>query len=187
MVGTKKMKKLSKAEEKRQLILKHTQQLILEQGFDALTIDGVIKHAGISKGGFLYHFPSRESLIEALGSYTVETFYEQLRVFAEDDDGKGKWNRSYIKASFDDLKHNKNLFIGLILNSFLKENEHSETDEYCSKIDERLAQDGLEPITVQLITLTIDGLYHRALFRTDTSISDKEMDTIYTNLLNMTI
>src|SRR5699024_3944436 len=117
------MNKLSKAEETRRYILQHTRQLILERGFDALTIDGVIKQAGISKGGFLYHFPRRDSLIEALGSYTVENFYEQLRLFVEDDDGKGKWTRSYIKASFDDIKHNKNLFIGLISNSFLEECE----------------------------------------------------------------
>lgn len=180
------MKKLSKAEEKRQLILKHTQQLILEQGFDALTIDRVIEHAGISKGGFLYHFPSRDSLIEALGAYNIQSFYEQLRAYAEEDDGKGKWCRSYIKASFDDLKQNKSLFVGIMANSVLKDCESSTTDEYTEKMNERLAQDGVDVLTVQLIELIIDGLYHRLLYRTDAIIHEQELDTIYAYLLNMT-
>jgi AcrR family transcriptional regulator len=47
-------------------ILSVAEALLVERGGSALTIDAVAKAAGLSKGGVLYHFPSKASLIEAL-------------------------------------------------------------------------------------------------------------------------
>ena len=40
--------------------------IFIEKGTDSLSIDRVIKEAGVSKGSFMYHFPSRQALSEAL-------------------------------------------------------------------------------------------------------------------------
>jgi len=42
------------------------ERLILNRGFSAMSIDEVIKKAGITKGGFFYHFDSKNSLVYAL-------------------------------------------------------------------------------------------------------------------------
>ena len=42
------------------------EQLILDSGFVAMSIDDVIKDAGITKGGFFYHFDSKNDLVYAL-------------------------------------------------------------------------------------------------------------------------
>ena len=42
------------------------ERLILNRGFSAMSIDEVIKEAGITKGGFFYHFDSKNSLVCAL-------------------------------------------------------------------------------------------------------------------------
>ena len=42
------------------------ERLILNRGFSAMSIDEVIKEAGITKGGFFYHFDSKNSLVYAL-------------------------------------------------------------------------------------------------------------------------
>ena len=47
-------------------ILAAARVIIIEKGTDSLSIDRVIKEAGVSKGSFMYHFPSRQALIEAL-------------------------------------------------------------------------------------------------------------------------
>ncbi|PMB02210.1 hypothetical protein CEN49_26140, partial [Fischerella thermalis CCMEE 5273] len=39
----------------REVILKSANQIVKEQGFTSLTLDAVAKHAGVSKGGLLYH------------------------------------------------------------------------------------------------------------------------------------
>jgi len=50
----------------RAVILDTTQRLIAAEGLQALTLDRVARDAGLSKGGLLYHFSSKEQLIEAL-------------------------------------------------------------------------------------------------------------------------
>ena len=42
------------------------ERLILNSGFVAMSIDDVIKDAGITKGGFFYHFDSKNALVYAL-------------------------------------------------------------------------------------------------------------------------
>lgn len=38
----------------------------LERGFGHVTMDAVARRAGVSKGGLLYHFPSKTHLVRAL-------------------------------------------------------------------------------------------------------------------------
>lgn len=51
-------------------ILEAAQRLVLERGFAAVTVDAVIEAAGVSKGAFFHHFPSKG----ALGRAVVERY-----------------------------------------------------------------------------------------------------------------
>jgi AcrR family transcriptional regulator len=50
----------------RERLLDAAERLVLETGAAHLTLDAVAKFAGVSKGGLLYHFPSKDSLLEAM-------------------------------------------------------------------------------------------------------------------------
>lgn len=50
----------------RERLLDAAERLVLETGAGHLTLDAVAKFAGVSKGGLLYHFPSKDSLLEAM-------------------------------------------------------------------------------------------------------------------------
>ena len=50
----------------RDKILEVTQDLILQQGFGGTSIDQVLAKAGITKGGFFYHFKNKQDLALAL-------------------------------------------------------------------------------------------------------------------------
>ena|SRR5690554_334916 len=50
----------------RERILDAFQNLVIESGERAATLDAVAQRAGVSKGGLLYHFGSKEALIEGL-------------------------------------------------------------------------------------------------------------------------
>ncbi len=47
-------------------ILRAAQSILLGEGSDFLSIDRIIARAEISKGAFMYHFPSRNALLDAL-------------------------------------------------------------------------------------------------------------------------
>jgi AcrR family transcriptional regulator len=50
----------------RDRLLDAAERLVAEMGAAHLTLDAVAKFAGVSKGGLLYHFPSKESLLEGM-------------------------------------------------------------------------------------------------------------------------
>lgn len=56
----------ARAHASRQIILAAAAELIEEYGFSATTVADIITHAGVSKGRFAYHFPSKEALAAAL-------------------------------------------------------------------------------------------------------------------------
>lgn len=64
---------------KRSFILMAAEQLVKTHGSSYLTFDRLSEETGISKGGLLYHFASKEDLILAMMERLMDT-REQLRV-----------------------------------------------------------------------------------------------------------
>ena len=50
----------------RERLLDAAERVVAESGAKHLTLDAVAKSAGVSKGGLLYHFPSKEALLEGM-------------------------------------------------------------------------------------------------------------------------
>jgi AcrR family transcriptional regulator len=50
----------------RERLLDAAERVVAESGATHLTLDAVAKSAGVSKGGLLYHFPSKEALLEGM-------------------------------------------------------------------------------------------------------------------------
>jgi AcrR family transcriptional regulator len=57
----------------RDRILEAAERLVAEIGAARLTLDAVAHGAGVSKGGLLYHFPSKESLLSGLAHRYAES------------------------------------------------------------------------------------------------------------------
>jgi AcrR family transcriptional regulator len=56
----------------RDSILDAAQNLALKQGAGSLSLDGVAKEAGVSKGGLMYNFPTKKALLLAMVDRVVE-------------------------------------------------------------------------------------------------------------------
>ncbi|HET7690464.1 MAG TPA: helix-turn-helix domain-containing protein [Nocardioidaceae bacterium] len=63
----------------RERILDAAEQLVIENGFAATSLDQVIKAAGTSKGAFFHHFDSKLALARALTERYVEGDLAQLQ------------------------------------------------------------------------------------------------------------
>jgi AcrR family transcriptional regulator len=79
-------------------ILEAAGKVVLEKGVGALTLDAVALEAGVSKGGLLYHFPSKNKLIEGMIKRLIAEFDSMLE--AELAKSNGDWLSAYIRASF---------------------------------------------------------------------------------------
>jgi AcrR family transcriptional regulator len=68
----------------RERVLEAAERVVAEVGAARLTLDVVAQAAGVSKGGLLYHFPSKESLLGALAQRYVQTMEHCI------EDAKGR-------------------------------------------------------------------------------------------------
>ena len=86
----------------RDKILEAAMNLVRDQGVGKLTIEAAAKAAGVSKGGVLYHFPSKTDLIRAMLARVLEQ-WEALHAqhFDREPHGPYRWMRSCIQATFD--------------------------------------------------------------------------------------
>lgn len=76
--------------------------IVREQGVARLTLDEAAKVAGVSKGGVLYHFKSKDDLIRGM----VDRLLEQCEAlhqeyYRREAEGPYRWARSVVRACFD--------------------------------------------------------------------------------------
>lgn len=72
-------------------------------GLLAMTLDNVAKEAGISKGGVMYHFPSKDDLVRAMLEYFGAQVEQMvLRQIADDPEPRFRWARSMLTCLFPD-------------------------------------------------------------------------------------
>lgn len=89
--------------------------LLVDEGFHALTLDGVARRAGVSKGGLQYHFRSKAALLEGLYLHLTDECFQQMgAVLADEDDRPGRHARAYIRTSFLPMDPRRQKAIGLL-------------------------------------------------------------------------
>lgn len=79
-------------------------ELVADDGERTATLDAVAERAGVSKGGLLYHFPSRDSLVEGLVDRVRTAAAADLEVMRQHPEGAAAYHlrTSVPGASSDD-------------------------------------------------------------------------------------
>ena len=80
----------------RDALLDAYQATLLEQGQRATTLSVVAARAGVSKGGLLYHFASKESLAEGLIARLDELMEEDVAAMRDAQEGASRY---YVRTS----------------------------------------------------------------------------------------
>ncbi|MDR2697343.1 MAG: TetR/AcrR family transcriptional regulator [Holophagales bacterium] len=93
-------KKKKQPEDVRRQLLDSAAQVTIERGLGNLTLDLVAQKAGVSKGGLIHHFPSRQALVTSLFHSLLEIFQKHIESFIEQDsDRRGRFTRAYVKTT----------------------------------------------------------------------------------------
>ncbi len=70
-----------------------------------VSIDTIARAAGVSKGGLLHHFRTRDELVLALAEDMLERFADMVLAAVDPADrAEGRLLRAYVRASFDALR-----------------------------------------------------------------------------------
>jgi AcrR family transcriptional regulator len=81
-------------------MLQAAEMVVLEEGAGNLTLDAVARRAGVSKGGVIYNFRSKEALLEAMVDRLVEhSITAHEAAIAKLPDEPGRAMRAYVQNS----------------------------------------------------------------------------------------
>lgn len=86
-------------EQVRRELLDHARRLAETKGLSGLTLQEVAEAAGVTKGGLLHHFPSKQALIEGSFADGLAQLDEEIDAhISKDGKAEGSFTRAYVKA-----------------------------------------------------------------------------------------
>jgi AcrR family transcriptional regulator len=135
-------------------------ELVTESGVMALTLDAVAKRAGVSKGGLLHHFPSKNALLMAMVEDISARFMGQVAQQAKDDpDAHGRSARAYVRTVVDEPDQEIRRW-GALSAAFMS--DPSLLKDWRARLAELRAVDMAEaddPVGLMVARLAADGLW----------------------------
>lgn len=83
-------------EKTRAALLDAASRIVQQRGVEHLTLDLTAQETGVSKGGLLYHFPSKEALIKGMIQSYLPRFTADFNAAAQADApaAAGRWTRA---------------------------------------------------------------------------------------------
>lgn len=140
----------------RSALLTLAEEIVNENGPQALTVDALAKAAGISKGGVQYSFPSKDELISALLERWDREFDDLLADI--DEVGPTEFVRSYIAAMRSPHGAFDSKSAGLMVAYMQNQKHRSETaDKYRNTLAK--IGNGPENQAARTAYLALEGLF----------------------------
>ena len=155
---------LPAARDTRNVILDAAETVVATMGVANLTFEEVARVANVSKGGVLYHFPSKEALTEAMIERFISRFDTAVEEAAAGDSAAvGRNVRAYVRATMGEPPLTGELFDranGAITAALANFPERLEPVRQQSTRSQRMIEDGtLDPIFATIVRLAIDGMW----------------------------
>ncbi|MEU3628569.1 TetR family transcriptional regulator [Amycolatopsis coloradensis] len=148
-------------------ILDSYEEILIEQGPGGITLEAVAAHAGVSKGGLLYHFGSKEALVDGLVERLATLSDEDIEHARKAPEGVVSW---YLRTAITDVTQRKPLHRTTMatIRIMLSEPRVSEAvRSYNQRVHDLISEHVGDPLTAELVILVGDGLYLRAALGRD--------------------
>lgn len=147
----------------KEAILDAAGRVMLARGAANLTLDAVAAEAGLSKGGLLYHYASKEALLEAMVDRLIQVTEQRIDRHRRTDAAPGAWTRGYLRACLVDdqpaTDPTGRLAIALLAAGATDPERIARLRARQDAWRRHLADDDIDPVLAQLVRLAADGLW----------------------------
>ena len=151
-----------------------------------VSLDLVAREAGVSKGGLMHHFRSKDELMAALADDLFDQFARAVedRIDPEDP-APGRRLRAYVRATFDDLEKTQDAVEQTTLMATLSAfpEPARRAQERYRRWNQTLAEDGADPQRILVVLRACDGASIAPLF--EGQLSPEELSRTRTLLLGL--
>jgi AcrR family transcriptional regulator len=170
----------------RERILEAAERVVTEVGAARLTLDAVAQSAGVSKGGLLYHFPSKESLLGALAQRYVDSMQHCIESAKSSlrDGESGRDLKACILGVLGDDPRSKAMGAALLATAATDLTLLDVIRERLAEHTRELAESHAEFARAAVVTLAIDGLKMRESLRIS-SFTPQQREQIVNELLKI--
>ncbi len=148
--------------ETRRAVLVAAAEIVVREGASKLTLDAVAERCGLSKGGILHHFATKDSLIAAMIADVVTRFEADLQRNMQGETGPGSFARAFLRACVDrdgivtrTLRVSAGIVAAVAINAQLLAPLRSRYAEWVA----RLEDDGIDPAIAEIVRSAADGLW----------------------------
>ena len=143
----------------RERILGSYEVILADRGPVEITLDAVAAHAGVSKGGLLYHFGSKDALRDGLLDRLERLTDEDLERARTAPEGVVRY---YLRSAITgDIALHRTTMATLRL--MLNDPVAAEVAQRClARTREVVMEHVADPLTAELVVLVGEGLYMRA-------------------------
>ena len=149
-------------------IIDAAEEVVLRDGVARLTLDAAAAEVGLSKGGVLYHFPTRDALVAGMVDKIIDEFDRDIEAGLEDDEGAGSFTRAYIRATMAPSSprpdREDRLGAALIAAAAAEPALLVPLQLAADRWQSHLEHDGLDPTLATVLRLACDGLWMCDLF-----------------------
>jgi AcrR family transcriptional regulator len=154
------MKQRSDGQATRERLLAAARKIVAKHGPSTLTLDRVAEEVGMSKGAVLYHFRTKDALIEALLLSVLDQFDAATKiVMAEEPVQAGSYTRAYALVTFDPRNNTPEVSAGLLAAVTNNITSLAPAVSRHSIYQRQLEKDGIPPAVATLVRLAAGGLY----------------------------
>jgi len=148
----------------RDKILDALERLLLEHSAQQSTLEAVAAEAGVSKGGLLYHFPTKEAMLAAMvrrmGKRSDDQFAEAV---AGGTEVAEFYLQTFDEADFEDRPLYQSVLAALRSADGQHGEVHAAVVEIMRSWDHWLRDEFDDPVQAEIVRLVGDGIFMAAL------------------------
>ncbi|NDL56628.1 TetR/AcrR family transcriptional regulator [Phytoactinopolyspora mesophila] len=146
----------------RDRILDALQEILTREGLSAVTLESVAEAAGVSKGGLLYHFATKEAMLDAFVERMCRDAESEFADAEKSDDIVAYYLRASVPGS-SDAALMWSLVASLRTNDVASQEARRLVADIFARWEELLRRRIADPVVAEIVRLAGDGLYLRAL------------------------
>lgn len=167
------------------MILDGAEAVVAEAGAAHLTLDAVAEKAGVSKGGLLYHFPSKEALLQGMLAGLLERVdRDQASFKTELGDGKAADLQAHIMAGCQEHADQKKVAAALLAAGANNPKLLDPVREWHRRRYNEMAKTKRKPMRAAAILMAMDGLWLNDLLQTS-PLNAKERKQLLEELIEL--
>ncbi len=170
------MKASSKASRTQKRIVEAAIDLLYTQTGGQFSLDAVAKHAGVSKGGLLYNFPSKHALIRAMIQFHIDEMGEEItKAEAEiaEDPYRHKLMRALLSGMCQNVSKEKKSASVMLAAIADDPTLLDPVRVFHREMFTRIRSESEDPELATLVYLAVEGIHSNTVFEV---IDDEQLD-----------